>query len=163
MRSLVGTLAVSSLLIFGVPGVKRPPPVQQPLGHVLQPDEGLKLIFCSAPGLSVTIKVDSVSGGATRLAMGTAEIAPRASNVGIHRDEDEIIYFSGGRGRAILGTDTVAVDPGATMYVPHGVRHGFMNGGDAPLQFVWVDVPGALASKFRAAGQSSEKPCGRGS
>src|SRR5438445_13467386 len=82
-------------------------------------------------------------------------------SVGAHRQEDEVIYFYGGRGDAILGDDTIAVGRGATMYVQHGVRHGFVNRGHTPMQFVWVDAPGALASRFRAAGQLPGTACPR--
>jgi mannose-6-phosphate isomerase-like protein (cupin superfamily) len=149
------------LIASGDFSVERSALAQQPTGRVVLPDQGDRLIFCDAPGLSVNIKIDSVSAGAKRLAMGTAEIAARSSNVGVHRDEDELIYFYGGRGSAILGDDTIAVGPGATMYVPQGVRHGFANPGDTPLQFVWVDAPGALAGRFRAAGQLPGADCPR--
>src|SRR5439155_19395595 len=95
------------------------------------------------------------------LAMRTAEVADGLSSVGVHREEDEVISFYGGRRHEILGDDTTAVGPGATMYVPHGVRHGFVNRGQTAMQFVWVDAPGALASRFRAAGQLPGTACPR--
>ncbi len=132
---------------------------QQPTGAVIPPDEGEKLIFCGAPGLSATIKVDSASTGATRLAMGTAEIAARSSNVGVHRDEDEVVFFYRGSGSAILGSDTVPTEPGTTMFVPRGLRHGFINPGDSSLVFVWVVVPGSLAQRFRSVGRPVGRSC----
>jgi len=77
--------------------------------------------------------VDSVFTGSTRFAMGTAEIAVGGSNAGTHGDVDEINYFLEGQGRAFIGVDTVDVRPGLVMYVPQGVRHGFVNTGSTTL------------------------------
>lgn len=128
-------------------------------GYILGPNDGTTLMFCTAPGLSVTIKVDSVSAGTTGFAMGTAAIAPKSSNVGVHPDEDEINFFYGGSGSAVLGNDTVPIGAGSTMYVPRGVRHGFVNPGDRPLEFAWVVAPSGLANRFRARGRLPGQTC----
>ncbi len=115
--------------------------------YVIQPSEGERLRFCDTPELTVTIKVDSVRTGATRFVMGTAELTTQ--NFGRHRGEDEIIYFTKGRGRAVVGEDTVAFQPGTTMYVPANVRHGFINTGREPVKFVWFMAPRGLEQRFR--------------
>lgn len=136
-------------------------PDREERGTFVHPSQGTHLIFCSAPGLSVTLKVDSTATGATRMAMGTAEIAVGAENAGTHRDVDEVNYFLGGRGRAFIGADTVNVEPGLVMYVPQGVRHGFLNTGSDPLRFAWTIVPQGLANSFRARGVAPGTPCAR--
>jgi mannose-6-phosphate isomerase-like protein (cupin superfamily) len=128
-------------------------------GSFIQASEGTALIFCSSPGLSVTLKVDSVSTGATRIAMGTAEISAGGSNAGTHRDVDEVNYFLDGQGRAFIGVDTVDVRPGLVMYVPQGVRHGFLNTGSGPLRFAWTIVPQGLAKSFRSRGVAHGTVC----
>lgn len=120
-------------------------------GRILSPAEGEPLVLCHAPDLSINIKVDSATTGATEFSMGTASLIVGGSNSGVH-DVDEITYFTHGRGRGIIGTDTVAVEPGSTMYVPRGVRHGFINTGGSALQFVWVVSPRGLEDRFRVRG-----------
>lgn len=136
-------------------------PGREERGMLVRPSEGTHLIFCSAPGLSVTLKVDSTSTGARRMAMGTAELAVGAENSGAHRDVDEVNYFLGGRGRAFIGADTVNIESGLTMYVPQGVRHGFVNTGSEPLRFAWTIVPQGLANSFRARGVPPGTACAR--
>lgn len=128
-------------------------------GTVVLPAGGTLLKFCSAPELSVTIKIDSLAGGATRFAMGTAAIAARGSNTGTHRDEDEAIYFLRGAGWTFVGRDTVAVEPGLMLFVPQGVPHGFFNTGATPLEFIWVIAPQGLANRFRKGGISPGNAC----
>lgn len=138
-------------------------PAQNPArgqrGLIVPPSGGTALIFCSSPGLSVILKVDSVSSGGTRMAVGTAAIAVGASNAGTHRDVDEVLYFLEGRGRAFVGADTTDVVPGLTMYVPQGVRHGFVNTGTSPLRFLWSISPQGLASSFRSHGVAPGTGC----
>lgn len=137
-----------------------PRPSQQPSqasaptarGALLRPGAGTTLEFCRSPGLGVTLKIDSVASGTQRLAMGTATIAAGASNAGTHTDVDEVNYFLSGDGRAFVGADTVAVEPGLTMYVPQGVHHGFISSARQPLVFVWTIVPQGLATRFRSSG-----------
>lgn len=128
----------------------------RPHRYIIQPGEGEHLRFCDTPELSVTIKVDSVRTGATRFVMGIAELTTQ--NFGRHRNEDEIIFFTRGRGRAVIAEDTVPFRPGTTMYVPQGVRHGFINTGREPVEFVWVSAPRGFETRLRE-GASPSGPC----
>ena len=121
-------------------------------GVMLRPSAGTPLELCRSPGLSVNLKIDSATAGSQRLAMGTATLAAGASNAGTHTDVDEVNYFLTGDGRAFVGDDTVAVEPGLTMYVPQGVRHGFISSAQQPLVFVWSIAPQGLATRFRSGG-----------
>ena len=121
-------------------------------GVMLRPGAGTLLEICRSPGVFVNLKIDSASAGSQRLAMGTGTIAAGASNAGTHADVDEVNYFLSGDGRAFVGADTVAVEPGLTMYVPQGVRHGFISSAQQPLVFVWSIVPQGLATRFRSGG-----------
>lgn len=86
MRRLVTTVAL--LLVIGGPGgqVATAAEGTASAGHVFQPDEGDRLSFCDAPGLTVNIKVDSVTAGATQFAMGTAHLT--GTNTGTHAEQD---------------------------------------------------------------------------
>ena len=128
-------------------------------GTIVLPAGGTPLKFCDAPALSVNIKIDSLTAGAARFAMGTATLAAGGSNSGTHRGEDEAIYFLRGAGRTFVGTDTVAVEAGLMLFVPQGVRHGFFNTGATALEFIWVIVPQGLAARFREGGIPPGKAC----
>lgn len=128
-------------------------------GAVVQPWEGERLTFCDSPELSATLKVDSATVGAKRFSMGTGVLAPRSSNTGRHRSNDEIIYFVRGTGQAVLGPDTVPVHPGTTLYVPQGLSHAFVNRIDEPMEFVWVIAPRGFEEALREVGVPPGTPC----
>lgn len=157
-------LIPAALLVF-VPcaasdaAAQGPPAAGAVNGAVVQPWEGERLVFCDAPELSVTLKVDSATAGATRFSMGTGVLAPRSSNTGRHRSNDEIIYFVRGIGQAVLGSDTVPVHPGTTLYVPMGLSHAFVNPTDGPLEFVWVVAPRGFEEGLRRVGVPPGSRC----
>lgn len=126
-------------------------------GWVVRADEGHDLFLCSSPGLSVRIHVDSIAGGSSRMAAGTAELV--GENFGTHPDVDEIVHFLSDHGRFAIGADTFAVRFGTTMYVPRGVRHGFISDEKEPLRFYWVISPGDLAERFRERGRRDLTEC----
>ena len=128
-------------------------------GHLIAPSSGTPLMFCRSPGLSVNIKVDSASAAVTNLAMGTAGVAAGMSNAGTHDGQDEVVYFLRGDGRAFVGSDTTAIEPGLVTYVPRQTRHGFISTGSTPIEFVWVVVPGDLAKRFRTNGVPPGSVC----
>lgn len=128
-------------------------------GHVLPPQSGTPLVFCTAPGLSVDLRLDSTVAPGTPVAMGTGELAAGASNVGRHPETDEVIYFLTAGGRAFVATDTAMVEPGLMLYIPRGVTHGFLSPPDQPMRFVWVNVPQMLAQRFRANGVAPGTVC----
>ncbi len=158
MRTLLPSIAFLSLVCITQDAVAQAHSTVQ-RQYLIQPSEGEHLVFCSAPELSVTIKVDSVATGATRFAMGTAELAANDSNAGVHEDVDEVVFFLEGRGRAFVAEDTVAVRSGLTMYVPQGIWHGFINTTEAVMRFVWVVSPEGLAQRFRSAGLPPGSDC----
>jgi mannose-6-phosphate isomerase-like protein (cupin superfamily) len=151
-----------SMVVLGGCTSHAPPPLgpQAPSagrGIVIQPGEGTQLVFCDTPELSATVLVDSLTAGAVSLAAGTAELD--TSNFGTHGGEDEIVFFLSGSGRVVIAQDTFPVRPGTTMYIPRGMRHGFINDGVEPLKFFWVVSPAGLASRFRSAAKRPGEPC----
>src|SRR5713226_3182544 len=146
MRWLLAGVALASVIGQGSGAPGALPYASKPAGRVLNPDQGDRLFFCDAPGLNVRIKIDSATTGAKQFAMGTAELS--GSNIGTHDAEDEIIFIYEGRGRVLVGDDWFQAEPGTTMYVPHGVKHGFTSDGGS-LRFVWVIAPQGLEQRFR--------------
>jgi len=128
-------------------------------GRFVAPGGGTALVFCRSPGLSVNLKLDSAAVGVTAFAMGTAAVAAGGSNEGTHPDDDEAVYFLSGEGRAFVGSDTMEVRPGLVMYVPRGLKHGFVSTGSTPIEFLWTIAPGRLAAGFRARGVAPGTPC----
>ena len=128
-------------------------------GRFVAPAGGTALVFCGSPGLSVHLKLDSAAVGVTTFAMGTAAVAADGSNAGTHPADDEAVYFLRGEGRAFVGSDTMEVRPGLVMFVPRGVKHGFISTGSTPLEFLWTIAPGRLAAGFRARGVAPGTPC----
>lgn len=108
---------------------------------------------CGAQGKYWNIKVDPVNAGSTRLAMGT-QLLPARSGIPLHRHEheDEILFVHEGKGTGILGDERVPVEPGTTIYIPHGVWHGVDNTSDSPAQIIWVVAPPGVEGYFREAG-----------
>lgn len=127
------------------------------IGYVLAPDAGEPLIFCDTPDLRVNIKVSPATTGDAPLAVGTAELT--GSNSGTHRDEDEVVYFLSGSGSAFVGETTFRIEPGVTMYVPRGVRHGFTSEGPEPVRFLWSMAPAGMEERFRAGGHPPSFDC----
>jgi mannose-6-phosphate isomerase-like protein (cupin superfamily) len=123
-------------------------------GFVLDPRDGEAL---SVRNGEVVIKIDPRTGSA-RLAMGTQTLRPGAGiGVHLHEQEDEILFVHSGRGIGVLGDDHAAVEPGSTIYIPHGVWHGVENP-DGELGLVWVVSPPGLESYFRDSGSPPGAP-----
>jgi mannose-6-phosphate isomerase-like protein (cupin superfamily) len=124
---------------------------------VLPPAAGEELIFCHAREMNVNIKVSPANTGASYV-VGTAKLF-KGSNFGTHEGTDETIYFLRGTGTATIGDKVVSVEPGTTLFIPPGVRHGFTNSSDTPLEFLWVISPPGLEERFRSRGRRSVGDC----
>jgi quercetin dioxygenase-like cupin family protein len=121
---------------------------QEATARVVQPNEGEQL---ELPNGQLVIKVDPTTGS-PRLAMGTEELRAGAGvPVHTHEGEDEIVFVHGGKGVAIIGDERRDIEPGATVYVPPGVLHGFENP-DERVQLFWVVSPAGLENYFREVG-----------
>ena len=107
----------------------------------------------------MTLKVDSATAGATRFSMATGELAPRTSNASSGHQHDEIIYFVRGMGQAVIGSDTVPVHTGTTLYLPQRLPHAFINPTDQATEFVWVVAPRGFEERFRTVGVPLGTPC----
>ena len=98
--------------------------------------------------LVITTKVDSNTAPGSRVTAATGALR-RGSEEGTHRDRDEVVYITHGRGRAFIGNDTTAVEAGSVTFVPRDTRHGFINDGDGVLEYVIVYTDGASPGAFR--------------
>lgn len=133
-----GALAAGHLLSAPARG-------EMPKGYVLGPNEGEHLI---QRGGNIFIKADPTRG-AGGLAMGTQQILP---NVGIpihrHFQMDEAFYVLDGGGIFILEDQPLAIEKGASIFIPKNAWHGFQNP-DRELLLLWVVAPAGLEAFFR--------------
>jgi mannose-6-phosphate isomerase-like protein (cupin superfamily) len=116
-------------------------------GHVIAPGRGERLVYCQLP-LVLTVKVDSGTAPGTRLRAASGVLS-RGSEFGVHRDADEVLYVTRGRGHAVVGADTVPIEPGSVMFVPQSTPHGLVNSSDRPLEYFVVHSPQTSAAGFR--------------
>jgi mannose-6-phosphate isomerase-like protein (cupin superfamily) len=116
-------------------------------GRVVAPDFGERLVYCELP-LVLTVKVDSGTAPGTRLRAASGVLS-RGSEFGVHRDADEVLYVTRGRGHAVIRADTIPVEPGSVMFVPQNTPHGLVNSSDQPLEYFVVHSPQTSVAGFR--------------
>jgi mannose-6-phosphate isomerase-like protein (cupin superfamily) len=116
-------------------------------GVAFDPGSGDRITYCRFP-LVITAKVDSESVPSGRLTAATGSLR-RGAEVGAHRAVDEVVFFTHGRGRAFIGTDTTAVEAGSVTFVPQGTLHGFVNDTDDTLDYVIVYSASFSRAAFR--------------
>ena len=114
---------------------------------VVPPGEGERLRYCELP-LVLTLKVESETIPVARLRAATGVLS-KGEERGVHRDADEVLYVVGGRGRALIGDQTTALQAGSVMFVPQDTPHGLINTDDEPLEYFVVHSPQASAAGFR--------------
>lgn len=110
------------------------PSAVRPLG--VDPGDGERVTYCAFP-LTITAKVDTDAAPGARLMVATGALR-RGEEAATHRDEDEVLYVTHGRGRAFVGADTAAVEAGSLVFTPRGVRHGLINDEGGTLEYVVV-------------------------
>jgi mannose-6-phosphate isomerase-like protein (cupin superfamily) len=59
----------------------------------------------------------------------------------VHPDTDQVLAFVDGRAEATLDGETSSVGPNDLVFVRAGVRHTFVNTGDAPLRLITIYAP----------------------
>jgi mannose-6-phosphate isomerase-like protein (cupin superfamily) len=59
----------------------------------------------------------------------------------VHDENDQILSFVSGVGKAWVASETKAVGPGDVVVVPAGVKHNFVNDGPNPLVLYTVYGP----------------------
>jgi mannose-6-phosphate isomerase-like protein (cupin superfamily) len=68
---------------------------------------------------------------------------PPDGEIGVetHDENDQILSFVSGLGKAVVGGKTKKVGPGDVVVVPAGVEHNFLNDGPNPLVLYTVYGP----------------------
>lgn len=107
--------------------------------------------FQSPDGLvtaTLVVNQESIENAPTSVGLLTAEpgaVVPRHA----HEDSVEILYLLEGGGTMVMGTQTVALSAGETVYVPIGVEHNYTNDTDGPMVAVQVYTTAGPEARFR--------------
>lgn len=127
---------------IGVPPLANPGDNPQAARVVtINPGQGERISYCVFP-LTITAQIDSDAAPGARLTAATGALR-RGTEAATHREDDEIVLVTHGRGRAFVEADTAAVEPGSVVFAPRGMRHGFTNEGAGTLEyFVVFSEPG---------------------
>ena len=70
-----------------------------------------------------------------------------------HDPHEELILVIEGTGTATIDGEMHPMQPGTTLFLAPGSRHGFVNDGEGPLRFFWVLMPGGLSDFFAGIGR----------
>ena len=135
----------------------RAPAAAQPRGPApaveIAPDDPLAAYFLSAPGVVEVDKLNLASpalvamkatGEQTAGAFGLIDnLMPVgfASPYHMHRNEDESFYVVEGEMTFYVGEEKVKAEPGAFVYGPRGVPHGFEVHGEEPARILLQNYP----------------------
>ena len=65
----------------------------------------------------------------------------------IHRTSDEVIHLMEGHLTMNLASEVTTVGPGAWIFIPRGVTHGWKNKGSSPIRASYTFAP-ADGAKF---------------
>ena len=68
---------------------------------------------------------------------------PPAGEIGMetHPDNDQVLYFVSGKGKAILNGEEAEIGAGDLVLVNAGTEHNFMNTGDEDLKIITTYSP----------------------
>lgn len=102
--------------------------------------EGFKAIAPYKRVLKALISPDlqgskNVSVGMTLLPSGSK------SSYHAHEGEEEIWFVTSGRGKAIVGEESIPIEKDTAIYVPPGVKHQLVNTSDETLKVLWIFSP----------------------
>lgn len=70
-----------------------------------------------------------------------------------HTDNEEVLHFIAGRGKAILDGVEYGLEAGMTLFLGKLRTHTFINDGEVDLHWVWFFLPSGLETFFREIGR----------
>jgi quercetin dioxygenase-like cupin family protein len=89
-----------------------------------------------------------------QFAVGTQTLPPGGVvRLHSHTDNEEVLHFISGTGKAELDGEEYRLEPGVTLFLGKLRKHTFINDGDADLHWVWFFVPSGLETFFREIGR----------
>jgi mannose-6-phosphate isomerase-like protein (cupin superfamily) len=70
-----------------------------------------------------------------------------------HEDNEEVLHFISGSGKAILDGEEYRLGAGTSLFLGKLRTHTFINDGDTDLHWAWFFVPSGLETFFRDIGR----------
>lgn len=86
----------------------------------------------------------SVLAGTRRSQAAVMVLEPNESTGGPHNEHstsDQWLYVISGNGRAVVGNEAVALEPGVLLLIEAGETHEINNPGDTPLETLNIYAP----------------------
>lgn len=133
------------------PGPSRPSVARR--GFVLGPDEGDAYHWLGS--LTLTKVLSSSTGGGMDLVDHRVP-AGYAPPQHLHRDADEVFYLVDGTLQVTCGDDSWHVEPGSVVFLPRGVRHGFVAGSDRPARALLIHAPAGFGDVIVELGTAAD-------
>jgi quercetin dioxygenase-like cupin family protein len=122
--------------------------------YVLEREEGQAVWFLGA--LLIMKATNEHTGGAFGL-IDNLMPAGFASPYHMHRNEDESFYLVEGEMTFYVGEERVKAEPGAFVYGPRGVPHGFEVEGTAPARMLLLNTPAGFERFTVEAGEPAKE------
>jgi quercetin dioxygenase-like cupin family protein len=89
-----------------------------------------------APGVTIRWVIDEEHDGAPFYSLRVIEVGPGGHTPDHTHPYEHENYVIEGRGRVLIGDTWHVVEPGSVVFVPPGMRHTYVNAGDAPFRFL---------------------------
>ncbi|MCU1668261.1 MAG: Cupin 2 [Blastococcus sp.] len=121
-------------------------------GFVLGPDEGQAYWWLG------TLTINKVTREATR---GALDIVDHRVPAGyapprhVHRDQDEVFFVLEGTFAVRCGEQEWQAGPGAVVFLPRQVPHGFTVSQDGPARTLLINAPAGFADVITELGQAT--------
>jgi quercetin dioxygenase-like cupin family protein len=122
--------------------------------YALEREEGQAVWFLGA--LLIVKATGEQTGGAFGL-IDHLLPAGWASPYHVHRNEEESFYVVEGEMTFYVGDERVKAGPGAWVYGPRGVPHGFAVEGDAPARMLLLNTPAGFEGFPVEVGKPAEE------
>src|SRR5260370_27868677 len=108
-------------------------------GIVVQPGQGLVANY--APGRSIVLKLRcDESDGSIMMFEATVPVGTK-STLHLHHDSDEVAYVLSGEITFLIGDDVTVGGPGASAFMPRGVRHTWKSTGAHAGRVLFLYTP----------------------
>jgi quercetin dioxygenase-like cupin family protein len=124
-------------------------------GIVVPPGQGPVANY--APGRSSVLKLlGEATGGSVMMFEASAPVGAK-STLHLHHDSDEVAYVLSGEFTFLIGEEVTTGGPGASAFMPRGVRHAWKNTGAEAGLVLFLYTPagaGGLIEEQQRTGSS---------
>ncbi len=122
--------------------------------YALAREEGRALWFL---GTLVIVKATGEQTGGTFGLIDNLMPAGFASPYHVHRNEDESFYVVEGEMTFYVGEERVKAGPGAYIFGPRGIPHGFRVEGSTPARMLFLAIPSGFEQFVEEVGEPAKE------